>query len=209
MALICSCGAELPDDARFCHRCGKPQRENDFVAGAPAPEAIPPPDPPAPPALLRVSFSNPIAMRVALLCASLSALLNFIPLVSFGCCLWITGAGFLASVLYVRRTGLMLSVGDGARLGGITGLLNFVLGLVLTSFTLLAARAGGGVREALRKSMERIPAQDEVTRQVVEFLTSPTGLAVVLLSYVVLGFILIVSLATAGGALGAKVMEKE
>ena len=148
-------------------------------------------------------------MRVALLCASLSALLNFIPLVSFGCCLWISGAGFLASVLYTRRTGLMLSVGDGARLGGITGLLSFVIGLVLTAFTLLAARSGGGVREALRQSMARIPAQDEVTRQMLEFLTSPAGLAIVLLSYVVLGFVMIVSLATAGGALGAKVMEKE
>ena len=24
---FCTCGAELPPDARFCHRCGKPQRE--------------------------------------------------------------------------------------------------------------------------------------------------------------------------------------
>ncbi|MBI3695698.1 MAG: zinc ribbon domain-containing protein [Acidobacteria bacterium] len=209
MALICSCGAELPDHARFCLSCGKPQRENDFVGGMTAEEPVPPAPALAPPVLSSVSFSNPIAVRVALLCASLSALLNFIPLVSFGCCLWVSGAGFLASVLYIRRTGLMLSVGDGARLGGITGLLTFVIGLVLTAFTLLAARAGGGVREALRQSMERIPAQDAVTRQMVEFLTSSAGLAVVLLSYVVLGLLLIVSLATAGGALGAKVMEKD
>ncbi len=209
MALICSCGAELPDRARFCLHCGKPQREGDFVAGMTAEQAPPPAAEPALPVLPPVSFSNPIAMRVALLCASLSALLNFIPFVGFGCCLWVSGAGFLAAVLYIRRTGLMLSVGDGARLGGITGLLTFLMGLVLTVVTLLAARGGGGVREALRKSMESVPAKDEITRQMIEFLTSSTGLAVVLLSYVVLGFLVIVSLATAGGALGAKVMEKE
>ena len=27
MPEFCTCGAELPPDARFCHRCGKPQRE--------------------------------------------------------------------------------------------------------------------------------------------------------------------------------------
>ena len=27
MADFCTCGAELPPDALFCHKCGKPQRE--------------------------------------------------------------------------------------------------------------------------------------------------------------------------------------
>src|ERR1700751_3927993 len=27
----CTCGAQLPDDARFCHRCGKPQFEDDIA----------------------------------------------------------------------------------------------------------------------------------------------------------------------------------
>ena len=27
----CNCGATLPQDARFCHKCGKPQYESDIV----------------------------------------------------------------------------------------------------------------------------------------------------------------------------------
>jgi len=27
MSEFCSCGAQLPPDALFCHKCGKPQRE--------------------------------------------------------------------------------------------------------------------------------------------------------------------------------------
>ena len=106
MALICSCGAELPDNARFCHHCGKPQREEDL---SPAPELAVPAPAAAPDAGPGVNFGNPVALRVALLCGSLSALLNAIPFVSFGCCIWITGAGFLAAYLYARRAGVMVN----------------------------------------------------------------------------------------------------
>ncbi len=39
---FCTCGAQLPPDALFCHKCGKPQREIAPVAAeAPAPELSP------------------------------------------------------------------------------------------------------------------------------------------------------------------------
>ncbi len=173
-------------------------------------EPAPPPAPAAGRVAPQVAFGNPIALRVALLCASLTALLNFIPLVSFGCCLWVLGGGFLSAVLYARRTGLALSVGDGARLGWITGLLTFVISLALTALNFLIARSTMNFREVLRQSIEKMPAaQDQMTRQVTDFLTSPAGLAIFLLSYIVVGFIVIAALAIAGGALGAKVMEKD
>src|SRR5262245_38576538 len=95
--MVCSCGAQLPDNARFCHSCGKPQRESDQLRETlpPAPayaEQEGPAKPTAPP----INFGNPVAIRVALLCASLSALLNAVPVVGWGCCLWMAGAGFLA-----------------------------------------------------------------------------------------------------------------
>jgi hypothetical protein len=212
MALVCTCGTQLPDNARFCHHCGKPQREQDIAR-----EADPPPLPETPvpfpresqPLLNAVGFGNPMAVRVALLCGSLSALLNALPFVSFGCCLWMIGAGFLAVHLYGRRTGLMLEIRQGTRLGGMTGLFGFVITVVLTFVSLALAGATGGLRETLRQSMERISAQDEVTRQVIDFLTSPAGLAISLVLYLMLGFLAMVSLAMAGGALGAKVLERD
>ncbi len=170
------------------------------------PELLPPLARPVSPP---INFSNPVAVRVAVLCASMSALLNFLPFVSLGCCLWITGAGFFSAVLYGRRTGMLLSAGEGARLGWLTGLLTFVMTLVLTAVNFVVLRSGSGFREALRHSMERVSTQDQVTQRVLDFLSSPAGLTIFLLGYIVLGFIFIASLCVAGGALGAKVMEKE
>jgi len=204
MALVCSCGAKLPDNARFCHHCGKPQREEDLAPAEPEPV----PASLSPPVQL-IHFGNPVAARVGLLCASLSALLNAIPFLNLGCCLWVIGAGFLSAFLYSRRTGLSLSVSEGARMGWITGLLTFAIGFSLTALSFLAARADGGLRELIRRSAERLPRQDAVTRQMVEFLTSPAGLAIFLITYIATSLLVTLSLAIAGGALGAKVMEKE
>lgn len=216
MAIFCTCGAELPDSARFCLRCGKPQREEDLASAAAAlPETAAPPAASAPVAGLplgspAVNFSNPIAVRIALLCASLIALLNVIPFVSFGCCLWISGGGFVSAVLYARRTGFTLSVRDGARLGWLTGLLTFAITLILTTLNFVLLRSAGGIREQIRQSLEKMPSQDQASRQVlINFLSSTSGLATLMLTYVLFGFFLIVCLAIAGGAMGAKVMEKE
>ena len=205
MAQFCTCGAELPDNARFCHQCGKPQRDEPVVT----PEQGPP-APGEPPVLsLPVTFGNPIAVRAALLSASISALLTVIPIVSLGCCLWVIGGGFVSVFIYSRRTGLVLSTGDGVRMGWITGLLTFVIGMVLTAISFAMARAAGGFREALQAALERSPARSQVPQQIIDFLTSPAGIAMFLIGYLILGFIVVVSLSIAGGALGAKVLEKE
>src|SRR5436305_1359982 len=54
----CTCGAQLPPDARFCHKCGKPQYdypglETEAVAQAPTPPPPPPPE---------ISFRNGTAV---------------------------------------------------------------------------------------------------------------------------------------------------
>ena len=36
---FCTCGAQLPPDARFCHKCGKPQYD---YPGVEEPEPAPP-----------------------------------------------------------------------------------------------------------------------------------------------------------------------
>jgi len=211
MALVCSCGAQLPDNARFCLSCGKPQREHDLLRETvPVPEAPLPPLPSLVPAPPPVSFGNPVALRVSLLCASLSAMLNSLPLVGLGCCLWMIGAGFLAVYLYGRRTGLMLAVRQGARLGGMTGLLSFMITMVLVALSLaVEGGAAAGIRQKVQESMSKFSGQDEATRQMIAFLASPTGLAVMMGIYLALGFFAMISLAMAGGALGAKVLERD
>ena len=210
MALFCNCGAELPDQARFCHNCGKPQREQDLPV-AEAQAFAPYASAAAPPA---INFGNPIAVRVAVLCAGLSILLNLVlaainPLLRVGCCAWLLGAGFLSVFLYARRTGVMLSVADGARLGWITGLFSFVMEFAFTAIGVFLTRSSGAFRESLRQAIEKMPVQGEAAREAMEALTRPAALAVFLIAALFVEFLVTASLAIAGGALGAKVLEKE
>jgi hypothetical protein len=75
MPEICSCGAQLPPDARFCHKCGKPQREEP-LAEALIGQMQAPLAPPAAVVALPVplSFRNPVALRVGLLASALLCL---------------------------------------------------------------------------------------------------------------------------------------
>jgi predicted amidophosphoribosyltransferase len=58
MPEFCTCGAELPPDARFCHRCGKPQREEI------EPETVAP-IPPGTPAVVAAVTTSPEATAPA------------------------------------------------------------------------------------------------------------------------------------------------
>src|ERR1051325_7309960 len=101
----CTCGAQLPADARFCHRCGKPQREEPIAAAALADAATFSAPPPAEevPAPLPLSFSNPTALRVGLLASGLYSFIMMIPGVNYAWMLWLLGAGYFSVWIYKRR----------------------------------------------------------------------------------------------------------
>src|SRR2546427_7172180 len=107
----CTCGAQPPADARFCHKCGRPLREEPTLEQheeAPLlPAALPPPVPPP------IGFHNGPAVRIALMAGSLAFLLSILSgqlaLPQTFALLWLIAAGFLAVFLYRRRTGQRLS----------------------------------------------------------------------------------------------------
>src|SRR5689334_3746069 len=121
MPEFCTCGAQLPPDALFCHKCGKPQRE--VLAAEPEPEPVEiviPPVPVATPPPQQTNFHNWIAVRTAFVFAPVALALSWIPAANF--VVWVA-AGFLAVIFYRRRTGVLLNVRGGVRLGWITGLI--------------------------------------------------------------------------------------
>src|SRR5262249_10270862 len=202
----CSCGAELPPDARFCHKCGKPQRDEIFVE-PPAPTA---PTPPAPPPVRAVapSFHNPVAVRVGLFVASIATLLCLT--VPIGLVIWLPAAGFISVYLFSRRTGQSLSVLNGARMGWIAGILSFLIITVL--FTVIAvalANRPGGLPEFFREqlSSRSIPRQD--LENYIDMLANPVNQAVVYLFFLLFWFMVISVFCAAGGAIGAKVLDKD
>jgi hypothetical protein len=199
MPEICSCGAQLAPDALFCHKCGKPQREllaPEPEVQAERPRFLPPRE------VLRealpLNFRNSAAVRIALVVAAASTLVFFfLPFLN-----WVFG-GFFAVFFYRRRTGSLLNLGAGMRMGWITGVLAFALYIV--PFALQLPRMSGLVQERLR-GMSADPA---IIEQMMGFFQSGTGMAMVVAFTLAAMFLIITFLSMAGGALGAKVVGRQ
>ena len=193
----CSCGAELPPDALFCHKCGKPQREIVVPETAPKPTVIVAPvEFTAPQDAAPPTFRNPVAIKIALFVGGIGTLLSFLPYINF------FGAGFFAVFFYRRRTGKPLNMESGLRMGWMTGLIMFgFLAMLLMSWVLLMRAAGG---------MAMIPPQlrQSVDPKVIEglerLIQSGSAVAGSLLEL----FVFTTLLSMAGGALGAKMVGR-
>jgi hypothetical protein len=207
MPEFCTCGAQLPPDSLFCHKCGKPQRE----VVAPAPEAesvaefLPPPATPIaaapqPPAL---NFHNLAAVRIAFVVAPVAFLLSWIPALNL--VLWIA-AGFLAVFFHRRRTGVLLNVRAGVRLGWITGVIMFAITTVIFTLTVVPMAANGGIATLFRQQLKN--PSDPNVQEALRMLETAPGLAAILLVMLFMLFVFITLLSMAGGALGSKFVSR-
>jgi len=215
MPEFCTCGAELPPDARFCHRCGKPQRDEIIPEAVEPKEAAPPLpavmsavplDRAKPP---RLNFHNTTAVRIALLLASLASLLSALPVMAaglVGLVIWWLTAGFLSVYVYRRRTGQFLTVDNGLRMGGITGLLGATITSVVFTVSVVPLIRGGGIATLYEQQFRKMYANDPSVEQAIKILQSPSGLALFVVIALLFFFVIITFLCTAGGALGAKLM---
>ncbi|MEP6716009.1 MAG: zinc ribbon domain-containing protein [Terriglobia bacterium] len=192
MAEYCTCGTQLVENARFCHACGRPTRD-EIVAEEPlqvpleAPAEVQTKITPAP-----VSFRNPIALRVAFLMSLAIMMMQVIPVLNRLFFVWWLCAGWCAVPLYRRFTGFSLSVRSGARLGSITGVLTFVsLAVVLTMTFAVTGK------QMLDESVKQDPRMSEI-------INNPPMVAFVALIMMVVIFALVVGTCAAGGALGAR-----
>ena len=132
---VCTCGAKLPPDARFCHKCGKPQRDEPVFVEE-VEEPIPPPLTAIPfPVPARIGFHNLLAVRVALLAGALGlclfVLLGQLPGLQVIAILSPVASGVFAVHLYKRKTGQRLSMASGAHLGWISGIFGFLITTLL------------------------------------------------------------------------------
>ena len=215
MPEFCTCGAELPPNARFCHRCGKPQREEivpDTGERPPEIAAAPPlvstiaTAPSAPP---RVNFHNATAVRIGLLMAGMASLLSALPAMALGLAglaIWWTTAGFLSVYVYRRRTGQFLTVDNGLRMGWITGLLGSTITSVVFTVTVVPLIRGGGLASIYQEQFHKMYGNDPNVEQALKMLQNPGSLALVVVFALLFFFLIITFLCTAGGALGAKLV---
>jgi len=195
MPEFCTCGAQLPPDALFCHKCGKPQREIVTPEPVAPPANVPPPSPPATPPTavppIPLNFHNRAAVKIALLVAGLATLLSFLLYLN-----WFL-AGFLAVFLYRRRTGQVLNLESGVRMGWITGLMTFAIMMVILACFAVSVHAIGGVA-VLQQQFKGVV--DPKVIESFKMLQNPADLAMVLVQF----FVFTTLLSMAGGALGVK-----
>jgi hypothetical protein len=210
---FCTCGAELPPDARFCHRCGKPQREEVIpetverqaaIAAAAAPVLA------TAASLPGVSFHNPIAVRIGLTMGSAAALMTWLPIIQFGFAIWWILAGFFSVYLYRRRTGHLLNVASGLRMGWVTGIMTSAILTVLIALSLvLVALRSGGLPAFYQEQLRTMQWDESNIQQAVKALNSPAVLVTSIMSFLLFVFAIVTFFCTAGGALGAKFGGRE
>jgi hypothetical protein len=203
MAEYCTCGAQLPPDALFCHKCGKPQRDivapevesNTYAAAAVEAPPVPPRPQPLP-----LNFHNPIAVRIALLAAvSATVLSMFLPIVN-----WLA-AGFFAVFFYCRKTGFRMDVVAGVKIGWITGLIAYGFYAIVFTAEQLPDALSGHLGKTILEQMKNSAFQDPATiQQMTRVMETNPGMVLLLLLAAL--FVFVTCLSMAGGALGAKLV---
>jgi hypothetical protein len=149
---------------------------------------------------------------VAFLAAGIMTLLLAFPVPGIFAGIWqlvmLPAGGFFAVYLYGRRTGEAVSVRAGARMGWITGVLFFAIITVFFTVSIIRIATEDGLPAFFREMVAKQGTPD-LMNQFNEILSNPAGVATLLFGMLIGFFVMFTLLPVVGGALGAKVLEKE
>jgi hypothetical protein len=151
-----------------------------------------------------------LAWKGALLCGIGAAIFSAIPYVSMGCCLWMLGAGALAVSLYRRHVpGTVITQGMGMKIGALTGLFGWLLNAVVTALSFVIGRTSGNMRELMEEQMKKQvaaspdPKVQQAMQQIVDWISTPQGMATMIVLILIFMGVVFLLITAAGGALGA------
>jgi hypothetical protein len=158
--------------------------------------------------LPRIGFHNGLAVRIALLAGLLAFFCSIItgklPLPQEFALVWLVAGGFFAVYLYERRTGQRLSVRSGAHLGWICGIFGFVVVTMVLAATAVTL-SDPSVVSAMREGFRTHGIPDANADQVINLLRTPAGIS----SALFVAFVLFTVLPAFGGAVGAKLLDRD
>jgi hypothetical protein len=123
--------------------------------------------------------------------------------------LMLAGGGLAVAFYRRREPNAVITPGMGARIGAISGLVGFLAFAVVLAVQLLLLRGGGKFREAMMQVIQQSAARnpDPRAQAIIERLTSPEGMALLITFGMVVFLVAFVLLAAAGGALGARLIS--
>jgi hypothetical protein len=209
----CTCGAFLPEDARFCHKCGKPQYEEDIARLSV--QEVPPPDKPVAVEreLPRLSPSTAIGFRnlravgttlavaaVSLVALGIAGEIGASPLLLIILC----AAGFVAARFYHKRTAERLTPLAGAKLGAMTCLWLFLV----VAIGAIANFATVDGREKFKTAILNAPNLPNVP-EFAKLLQDPSELMLLILVSFAFLFLIRTVAAAFGGMLAARLLPRD
>jgi uncharacterized protein YybS (DUF2232 family) len=159
-----------------------------------------------PAALPEIGFQNKVAVRIGMLLAGpMYLLINFLAVLPAGMFFVFMGLfamGLISVVMYRQRTGTGVSVMSGARMGWIVGVFVFLIALVIMT-VVFAMASQGDITQTMQEQLKRQGQSGEEVERVLQFLSNPAAILMLVASI----FVMITTIPSLGGALGAKLLE--
>lgn len=205
MAPRCTCGAYPPDDAMFCHKCGRPLYETAVLDPEPAMEMA---SPPVPPPLPQEEWNRSAASRAAVISGIVCLTPMFVPLPAglkfLAFFIATVGLGGVAVFLYRRATKRNVTIPEGLRLGQMAGLVGFVFVTLQFTIEYAALEASGNLEKVYREAIPRQGVTDAEIQQMLEMMRGPW--------FIVLALLMMLAVFTVlpmiGGALAAGLRKR-
>ena len=139
-------------------------------------------------------------IKSALIGGVILGILSAIPAVNYCCCIWALIGGIVAANLYVKKSPVPVSPGDGAILGAIAGAIGIVLIIVIGIPLNLVAGA------AMVSLIQGMVPPDQAA-QMNEMMAAGVGIASAIKSAVILSIVAVIFSAI-GGLIGVAIFEK-
>ena len=211
------CGQTVEQGTPFCPHCSAPQIRvviaepvplpATFVAATTSNSAALPASQTVPMLALPMQWSQALKpCALAALVAAVAMVLKLMaPLIA------VAGAGFFAVAFYRRNApGVVVSAGAGARLGALCGLFCSAMTAVLGTLRVVAFREGDQIRRTMLEAIQQTAVRysDPQVQPTLEFLRSPSGLVVMMVFLLLIGFLIFLFLGMLGGALGGVILGR-
>jgi hypothetical protein len=139
-------------------------------------------------------------IKSALIGGVILGILSAIPAVNYCCCIWAVIGGVVAAYLYVKKSPMPVSIGDGAVLGAIAGAIGIALIIIIGIPLNLLLGA------ALMSVFQGMVPPDQAA-QMNQMMAAGVGIASAIKSAVIVSIIAVIFSAI-GGLIGVAIFEK-
>jgi len=198
------CGADLPEEARFCLHCGAPvPKDQTEVAEGPGFSPSPAQSP--------VDQTPLDFVQPALAGGMFLGVLSSLPFINIGnclCCMWVLAGGGIAAVLLSRQRPSGITYGDGAFVGVMSGLCGSVIGTAVhIPVQIISSRIFGSQPQEIEELFQRMGIEGPMRDWMMRIVSGEISVGTVLFTF--FSYLVMWSLfAMIGGIITVAIMNK-